>query len=76
MNKKIGTANFIAASYFGLNEGEKYILDIRDLGVLVYNTRGTYITASRTDAFDNIQDFCKHQDGNCLACDCYHICSL
>lgn len=25
MNKKIGTANFIAASYFGLNEGKVYI---------------------------------------------------
>lgn len=76
MEKKIGTANNIASSYYGLIEGETYILDIRESGVLVYNTRGTYITASRTDAFDNIYNLCRHEDGNCLACDCYHICSL
>lgn len=57
MEKKIGTANFIGASYFGLVEGENYILDIRELGVVVYNLKGTYVTASRTDAFDNIHDF-------------------
>lgn len=76
MEKKIGTANYIGASYFGLVKGENYILNIRKLGVVVYNLKGTYITVSRTDAFDNIHDFCKHEDGNCLSCDCYHICSL
>lgn len=76
MEKKIGTANYKGAAYFGLVEGQKYILDIKELGVVVYNLKGTYITASRTDAFDNIHDFCKHEDRNCLACDCYHICSL
>lgn len=76
MEKKIGTANYIGTAYFGLVEDQKYILDIKELGVVVYNLKGTYITTSRTDAFDNIHDFCKHEDGNCLACDCYHICSL
>ncbi len=52
--KYFAIANKIASDYYGLVEGEEYALEKSNgLWWLVYNKFGTYITAARTDCFDN-----------------------
>lgn len=52
----IATANRIASDYYGLIEGNQYIVEQRgDGNNWVHDLHGDYITASRTDAFDDYQ---------------------
>ena len=54
------TANKIGSDYYGLVEGKEYVLEKAPFGDmwLVYD-KGTYVTASRTDCFDNFRANCK-----------------
>lgn len=74
MNKKIGKANSTAPYPF-IRDNE-YILDIKNCYIFAYDLNGNYITEARIDYFDNIRDLCKNQDGNCMACTSYKLCSL
>ncbi len=51
--KYFAIANKIASDYYGLVEGEEYVLERSNDLWLVYNKFGTYITAARTDCFNN-----------------------
>ncbi len=54
------TANKIGSDIFGLVEGKEYVLEkanFEDMW-LVYD-KGTYVTASRTDCFNNFRANCN-----------------
>lgn len=54
------TANKIGSAIYGLVEGKEYALEKScvDNIWLVYD-KGTYVTASRTDCFDNFKANCN-----------------
>lgn len=52
----IATANRIASDSYGLVEGNQYIVEQLENGNnWVYDLHNNYITASRTDAFDDYE---------------------
>lgn len=54
--KYIATANKVASGSYGLVEGNQYIIEqLGDGNNWVYDLHGNYITASRTDAFDDYE---------------------
>lgn len=53
-------ANKIGSDYYGLVKGKEYVLEKAGFGSnmwLVYD-EGVYVTASRTDCFDNFRENC------------------
>lgn len=53
---KYGKANFIGSRYYGLNFGEKYLLEPKSYGTLVYDMSRNFICLARTDAFDHYEN--------------------
>lgn len=55
------TANKNGADYYGLVEGKEYVLKKARFGsnIWIVYDKGTYITASRTDCFDNFKANCE-----------------
>lgn len=58
--KYIATANKNASDYYGLIEGDQYIVESLTNGNnYVYDLHGNYITKSRTDAFDDYESLMR-----------------
>ena len=54
MEKKIGTANWMAEAYPDLVRGNDYIIESFIMGkVYVYDLEGNYVAIARADCFDN-----------------------
>lgn len=54
------TANKIGFDYYGLVEGKEYVLEkANHEGMWFVYDKGTYITAGRTDCFDNFKANCE-----------------
>ena len=54
-----GTANKIGADVYGLVEGKEYVLEESNFGLWLIYDKGSYVTAARTDCFDNYRANCK-----------------
>lgn len=54
-------ANKIGANVYGLVEGREYVLEKTCFGMWLVYDKGSYITAARTDCFDNYRANCEKQ---------------
>lgn len=53
MEKYTAVANKIGSDTYGLVKGKRYILEKSNFGMWLVYDGETYITAARTDCFDN-----------------------
>lgn len=49
---KVGRANFVGQRYYDLKIDQKYLVDKKPYGLIVYNMKGEYIGITSLDAID------------------------